>query len=284
MDALGCAWRLADIRTLNGVLLMSVATTVLHVRDHAPEEVEQALDAIFASEERRRVLRLEGTYSAVLARVAAPTLAAAYRYLICRPHPASPWTPLLELGNRTSGLDVELSRTLNGCDVFTTFVYDDGLSGYLCVRAGQEVDRYSSDPTYFADSYDQGAATDDAGAARTQAPQQAAQLEEIEQHRGHPERFADLLPAGTPPEGFAAVVLRPGWWEEHKGGGRETTEVDGDESDDGEEAEGMVDEADRMRCIGLALELWGPTTYPFAQAPEEIPNAVAGPAVVLAYA
>jgi hypothetical protein len=270
------------------VLLMSVSTTVLHVRGHGPEEVEQALDAIFAGEERQRVLRLEGTYSAVLARVAAPTLEAAYRYLICRPHPASTWTPLLELGNRTMGMDVELSRTLNGCDVFTTFVYDDGLSGYLCVRAGQEVDRYSSDPTYFADSYEQGGGTDDSGAARTLAPTQSTQLEEIEQHRGHPERFADLLPAGTPPEGFVAVVLRPGWWEEHEGSGLETAGADGDDGDErgdgGEETEGLVDEADRMRCIGLALELWGPTAYPFAQAPEEIPNAVAGPAIVLAYA
>ena len=26
-----------------------------------------------------------------------------------------------------------------------------------------------------------------------------------------------------------------------------------------------MDETDRMRCIALALELWGPSEYPFAQ-------------------
>jgi len=46
----------------------------------------------------------------------------------------------------------------------------------------------------------------------------------------------------------------------------------------------VVDEVDRMRCIGLALELWGPSEYPLAQEPEEIPNQVAGPAIALAFA
>src|SRR5262244_3460797 len=148
MDALGRAWLLVAAWSLSKVVVMSVSITVHHVRSHSPEEVERALDAIFADEERRQVLRLEGTYSAVLARVTASELEAGYRYLICRPHPASTWTPLLELGNRTIGLDVELSKALDGCDIFSVFVYDDGLSGYLCVRGGQEVDRYTSDPTY----------------------------------------------------------------------------------------------------------------------------------------
>src|SRR5262249_48557339 len=117
-----------------GICLMSVSTTVLHVRGHGPLEIERALDAIFSGEGRPLALGREGPYPAVLARVTAPELEAAYRYLICRPHPASAWTPLLELGNRTIGLDVELSKLLDGCDIFRTFVYDDGLSGYLCVR------------------------------------------------------------------------------------------------------------------------------------------------------
>ena len=33
--------------------------------------------------------------------------------------------------------------------------------------------------------------------------------------RGHPDRFADLLPSGTEAEDFARIVLRPGWWEEY---------------------------------------------------------------------
>ena len=45
----------------------------------------------------------------------------------------------------------------------------------------------------------------------------------------------------------------------------------------------LVDEADRMRCIGLAFELWGPDDYPFAADPEEVPNRVAGPAIALAF-
>nr|MBF6589294.1 hypothetical protein [Ktedonobacterales bacterium] len=89
---------------------MSTAATILHIQGREPGAVERALEAIFAREERSRVLRLEGTFSAILTRVGDPDLPAAYRYLICRPHAASAWTPLLELGNRAEGLDVELSR------------------------------------------------------------------------------------------------------------------------------------------------------------------------------
>jgi hypothetical protein len=239
--------------------------TVLHVRVHGPDEVEAALEAIFAAEQRLRALRVEGTYSAILARLTDSELAADYRYLVLRPHPAATWTPVLELGNRTIGLDVALSKALGGCDVFTAFAYGDDLSGYLCVRAGAEVDRYTSDPTYFADA-DQPAQIPDHG--------------DIEWERGHPERFADLLPEGTAPQEFAAVVLRPGWWEEHDDGALERGTGDAGQAQDEE----SVDETDRMRCIGLALELWGPAEYPFAQPAEEIPNAVAGPGIALAYA
>jgi hypothetical protein len=252
---------------------MSGATTmtVLHVRGHGPEEVEPALEAIFAAEQRPRALRLEGTYGAVLARLTDPELAADYRYLVLRPHPASAWTPVLELGNRTIGLDVELSKALSGCDVFTAFAYDDDLSGYLCVRAGEEVDRYTSDPTYFAAADEPQDGSD--------GPAQVPDHGDIERERGHPERFADLLPEGTAPEAFAAVVLRPGWWEEHDGGAEERRAGSASQSPD----DVPVDEMDRMRCIGLALELWGPAEYPFAQPAEEIPNAIAGPAIALAY-
>jgi hypothetical protein len=44
-----------------------------------------------------------------------------------------------------------------------------------------------------------------------------------------------------------------------------------------------VDEVDRMRCIGLALELWGPSEYPFAQELEDIANKDAGPTIALAF-
>jgi hypothetical protein len=40
---------------------------------------------------------------------------------------------------------------------------------------------------------------------------------------------------------------------------------------------------DRMRCIALALELWGPTEYPFGQELEEIPNKAIGPGIILAF-
>lgn len=235
---------------------MSTTITVLHVQGHRPEAVEDALTTIFAREERPRILRIEGTYSAVLARATDSDFEAGYRYLVLRPHAPSAWTPVLELGNRTDGLDVELSRALDGAAVFTTYVYGEVVSGYRLARNGLLVDRYTSDPTYGAEEIDDTVA----GAAA------------IEQARGQPELFADLLPSGTSAEDFARIVLRPGWWEAHEDG-------TGDEEDDD-----LVDEPDRMRCIGLALELWAPDDYPFAQEPEDIPNAVAGPAIALAFA
>src|SRR5690348_6791790 len=177
---------------------MPTAITVLHVQGRDPLAVEAALDAVFAAEERPRVLRLEGTYAAVLARLSDPDLSAAYRYLILRPHDASPWTPVLELGNRTEGLDVELSRRLDGSAVFTAFVYGDVVSGYRLARAGALVDTYLSDPTAVAEEGDS-------------APETAPDAADLEAARGHPDRFADLLPAGTTPGDFARVVLRPGW-------------------------------------------------------------------------
>lgn len=246
---------------------MSTSITVIHLQGYQPAAVEDALAAIFAREERSCVLRIEGTYSAVLARATDPDLAAGYRYLILRRHASSMWTPLLELGNRTDGLDVELSRALDGAPVFTTFVYGDVVSGYRLARGSSLVDYYASDPTYAADDTGE---DDEAGAAI------------IEDARGHPERFADLLPAGMAPEDFARVVLRPGWWEAHDVTAvSPSTTVEGAEGE--EEEDEIVDEADRMRCIGLALELWAPDDYPFAQEPEDIPNAVAGPAIALAF-
>lgn len=235
--------------------------TVFHVRDRAAEEVERALDAIFAREERPRVLRLEGTYVAVLGRVTDPALDASYRYLLLRPHAPSSWAPIFELGNRTVGLEAEISKALGGADVVSTFVYDDGLSGYVVAREGREVDRYVSDPAYFGEGEEQGGET---GAASDAL-------------RGHPEWFADLLPAGTSPEDFARVVLRPGYWEQREG------EASGRAAGQDDDEEELVDELDRMRCIGLALELWEPSEYPLAQPPDEIPNAVVGPAIVVAY-
>ncbi len=246
---------------------MEYATTILHIQGATREAVEQVLSAIFADEERPCALRLEGTFSAVLARATDPDLDAAYRYLICRPHADSAWVLVLELGNRTEGLDVELSRALGGAAVFTTFAYDDGLSGYRLARAGALVDRYLSDPTYFA--------TED-------VPPDA-----IEAQRGHPERFTDLLPAGTAPEDFARIVLRPGWWEEYDAdqSGENGGTAAGVEGAAETEAEAdLVDELDRMRCIALALELWGPTEYPFAGDLDELPNKSVGPAIALAFA
>ncbi len=271
---------------------MPAAITVLHAQGRDPLAAEGGPDAIFAGEERPRVLRLEGTYSAVLARLTDPDLAAAYRYLILRPHGASAWTPVLELGNRTEGLDVELSRRLDGAAVFTAFVYGDVVSGYRLARGGALVDQYLSDPTAIAEEGES-------------APETASADADHEAVRGHPERFAGLLPSGTAPDDFARVVLRPGWWEEHDAGsaaapastaaaassGNEAGDGGdvsnaGDESadgDDGDEGGDLVDEVDRMRCIGLALELWASDDYPLARDAEDIPNAVAGPAVVLAY-
>ena len=236
---------------------MSTSITVFHVRDRQPEEVESALNAIFAREERPGVLRVEGTYSAVLARATSPELNASYRYLICRPPHTSQWTPVLEVGNRTDGLEIELSRTLSSATICALFVYGDVVSGYRVVRDGQECDRYLSDPTYSLDEDEKD------GTATLSEPDFLA-------IRGQPERFADLFPAGTSPADFARVVLQPGWWEDHDAGST------ADEDD-------LVDEEDRMRCMGLALELWSPTEYPFAQEPEDVPNAVAGPAIALAF-
>jgi hypothetical protein len=269
---------------------MTLATTVLHIHGHGTDEIEQALEGIFAREERPRVLRLQGTYSAVLARALAPELGAGYRYLLLRPHAGSGWTPLLELGNRTEGLDRGLSAALGGTPVFATFVYGDAVSGYRMVRGGTELDRYISDPEYFASLGTDEAAPDDAGAVAL-APD-ALDLSSpgaLDALRGHPERFADLLPDGTTPEEFERVVLRPGWWEEHLGGVSATDAVEGEgmpETEDAQESEDedLVDEADRMRCIGLALELWAPSEYPFAGELEEIANTEAGPAVALAFA
>jgi hypothetical protein len=248
------------------------AATILHVRGATPETVEDALTTIFTGEERPRVLRLEGTFGAVLARATDPDLEAAYRYLVCRPHSPAEWVPVLELGNRTEGLDVALSAALAGAAVFTAYAYDDGLSGYRLARGGAPVDRYTSDPTYF-----------------TSEPVPA---EEIEAQRGHPERFADLLPPGTAPEDFARVVLRPGWWEEYDAGqvsGEATLPASGPDEltqtgeEDRDEEGWLVDELDRMRCIALALELWGPADYPFARDLADIPNRLVGPAIALAY-
>ncbi|HEV2236740.1 MAG TPA: hypothetical protein VGR57_08785 [Ktedonobacterales bacterium] len=238
---------------------MEYATTILHAHGASPEAVEQALGAIFANEDRAATFRLEGTFRAVLGRLTDLDLEAAYRYLICRPHAPSPWTPVLELGNRTDGLEAELSRALGGVAIFTTFVYDDGLSGYRFARGGQLLDTYVSDPTYFA--------SDDEPAA------------DVEARRGHPERFANLLPAGTTPADFTRVVLSPGWWEEHD---RAATGAVPPASEDAEVD--LVDETDRMRCIALALELWGPTDYPFAQDLAALPNPVVGPVIAVAFA
>lgn len=255
---------------------MSMERTVLHVYGQEPEAVERALAAVFANEGRAAALRLEGTYSAVLRRVTSPDLAAGYRYLILRPHAPSKWTPVLELGNRTEGLEAELSRQLDGAPVVAIFDYGEAVSGYRMARGGAEEDRYLSDPTYFMEGEEAGE-----GAQEMESPTP----DTLEAERGHPERFADLLPAGTAPADFWRVVLAPGWWEEREGlaageaAQPAASEADSDDDDD----EALVDEEDRMRCIGLALELWGPDEYPLAQEPEEIADNVAGPAIVVAY-
>lgn len=253
---------------------MSTERTVLHVYGQTPEAVERALGTVFANEERSSALRLEGTYSAVLRRATSPDLAAGYRYLILRPHAPSPWTPVLELGNRTVGLEVELSRLLGGAPVFSTFVYSDTVSGYRMARDGAEVDRYLSDPTFFLEAEDGGEEPHEVGGPEHDT------LTATE--RGHPERFADLLPAGTAPEDFWRVVLAPGWWEEREGIAQAQQPAAG-EAGVADQEEDLVDEEDRMRCIGLALELWGPQEYPLAQEPEEIPDNVAGPAIAVAF-
>jgi hypothetical protein len=242
---------------------MSIATTIFHIQGRSAEQVEAALDGVFTREERPRVLRVEGSYTAVLARVVDDAaLDAAYRYLLLRPHGAGAWTPLLELGSRTEGLDVELSRALDGATIFTVSQYGEVVSGYRVTRAGAEVDRYSSDPTAF-------------DGAETGEP--AAELAtDVEELRGRPERFADLLPAGTTPADFTRVVLAPGWWEAHDAGGATSDAEDGD-------ADELVDELDRMRCIALALELWSSEEYPLTQELEDLPNKLIGPAIALAW-
>ncbi len=257
---------------------MNTTTTVLHVQAHTPDMVERALSSVFVREERAQVLRLEGTYANVLARALDPELSASYRYLICRPHPQSNWTPVLELGNRTVGLDVELSRMLDGCAVFTTFVYGGSISGYRLARDGSEVDRYVSDPTYFDEEIE---ASEGDSTAPTGTPAPAS---DVETARGHPERFSDLLPAGTAPDDFARIVLRPGWWETHDAGTPAAVPVAGGMDEEDGEDEEVVDENDRMRCIALALELWGPEAYPFAEDLEEIPSKIVGPVIALAFA
>ena len=256
---------------------MSDVSTILHIYGHDADAVERALTQVFTGEDRPCALRLEGTFSAVLARVSDPDLDAAYRYLILRPHDTARWTPVLELGNRAEGLDVELSRTLDGAPVFTIFEYGETVSGYRLARGGALVDHYVSDPTWLGDDEEEGAATEP--------------LPDLEALRGHPERFADLLPPDTAATDFARVVLTPGWWEDYaastgeteqsrKGTDRDTGKDTGRDTDDDDE---MVDERDRMRCIALALELWSPSEYPLTQDTEDIPNSGAGPGIILAF-
>ncbi len=245
---------------------MSIASTILHIQGRSPEQIEAALASIFAREERPSALRVEGSYTAVLARVDDPELDGSYRYLLLRPHGAGDWAPLLELGQRTEGLDVELSRALDGATIFTVYQYGEMVSGYRVTREGVEVDRYCSDPTAFAGDAEGGEAED---AAATPA--------DVETMRGRPERFADLLPEGIAPEEFWRVELAPGWWERHDAG--EPTSAP-DEDDEDEE---LVDEVDRMRCIAIAMELWATDEYPLTEELEELSNKVVGPAIALAW-
>ncbi len=97
----------------------------------------------------------------------------------------------------------------------------------------------------------------------------------MEALRGRPERFADLLPAGTTAQDFARVVLAPGWWETHDAGAAGAAPDDDDDE--------LVDELDRMRCIALAFELWSPDDYPLTQELEDLPNKLIGPAIALAW-
>ncbi len=245
---------------------MTTATTALHLRERTPEQIEEALAAIFAREGRAQTLRLQGTYSAVLGRLTDPAQEAPYRYLILPTPSGSPWTPLLELGNRADGLDRALSAELGGCAVFALFVYGEVVSGYRFVRDGVEQDRYLSDPDEFAAMESLETADGD----------DAPAVGDVEAFRGDPARFADLLPPDAPPEEFARVVLRPGWWED-----RERENQDDHEASEDED---LVDETDRMRCVGLALELWGASEYPFAGELEDGPDKGRSPAVALAFA
>jgi len=243
---------------------MSTVSTILHIYGHDADAVEHALTTIFAAEGRVNALRLEGTFGAVLERVTDPDLAAGYRYLICRPHDVSRWTPVLELGNRTEGLDVELSRLLDGAPVFTVFDYGETVSGYTLARGGAQVDRYISDPNWLEDE-------GEGGGENKPAP-------DLEALRGHPERFADLLPPDTAPEDFVRVVLAPGWWEDY---GASTGE-DLPAEERAEEDE-LVDERDRMRCIALALELWSPAEYPLTEDLDDLADRTVGPGIILAF-
>jgi hypothetical protein len=240
---------------------MTTATTALHLRERTPGQIEAALAAIFAREGRAQTLRLQGTYSAVLGRLTDPAQEAPYRYLILPTPAGSLWTPLLELGNRADGLDRALSAELGGCAVFALFVYGEVVSGYRFVRDSAEQDRYLSDPDEFA--------------AMESSEDDTPAVVDVAAFRGNPVRFADLLPPDTPPEEFARVVLRPGWWEDH-----ERENQDDHEASDVD----LVDETDRMRCIGLALELWGASEYPFAAELEDGPDKGRSPAVALAFA
>ena len=253
---------------------MSTVSTILHVYGHDADAVERALTNIFTGEGRQSALRLEGTFSAVLARITDPDLDAAYRYLVCRPHDVSRWTPVLELGNRTEGLDVELSRALDGAPVFTVFDYGETVSGYALARGGVQVDRYISDPTWLdSDNDDEGNAP-----ASDSRPDPAPDLESL---RGHPERFADLLPPDTAPEDFVRIVLTPGWWEDYSA----STGVIADARPPEESADDsdIVDERDRMRCMALALEVWSPTEYPLTEDLDELENKTVGPGIILAF-
>ena len=248
--------------------IMSVATTTYHLRGQSPDTIERALSAIFAREGSAPAPRAEGAFSAALERVLSPDVEAVYRYLLLRPRPTG-WTPLIELGLRAEGLDIELSRELGGAVVVAIFCISEMVSGYRVVRDGVEVDRYLSDPTAFEDAE-----------TASDRREPALTASEIEAQRGRPERFADLLPSGTTPEDFARVVLRLGWWEERDR--TDASEVTGDGQED-EVEDGVVDEEDRARCIGLALELWAEDSYPLAGDLEDLPNRVAGPAIALAW-
>lgn len=245
---------------------MTIASTIYHIQQRSDADIEAALDGLFAREERPQALRVEGSYSAVLARVNDPTFDAALRYLLLRPHGDGKWTPLLELGSGVDELDVELSKALAGATIVTVYQFGEVVSGYRVVRAGAEVDRYMSDPTAFLGVDER----DDGNGAGSAAP-------DVEEERGHPARFADLLPAGTAPEEFTRVVLSPGWWERHDAG---ATAAQFAESDEEEE---MVDEIDRMRCIAIALELWAPDAYPLTEDLEDLSNKAIGPAIALAW-
>jgi hypothetical protein len=256
---------------------MAISLTAIHVHGHSPSEVEQALAAIFAAEERPRLLRLEGSFSAVHGRLEAMANEAGYRYLICRPAAGSAWTPVLELGNRTVELEGRLSDQLHGCAVFTIFVYGDVISGYRMARTGVEIDRYTSDPTIFGPGMD-----DTEEPASSPKDQEAS----YELERGHPERFAELLPPGTSALDFSRVVLQPGWWQEQSlatSGDTGVQQAREPDNEQGEELALLVDEVDRMKCMGLALELYGPAEYPFSQDLEDIPNRLVGPAIALAF-